>query len=494
MASRTTAVSSAFESNDFALEEATITKLQSAMERQEISAATLVDYYLARIKRCGGQLNAFICINKRARDTAAQLDEERSRGHLRGLLHGIPVVVKDNINTAELPTSGGCLALKNLQTPKDAFVVARLRAAGAIVLGKTNLHELAYSGETLSSLGGQTYNPYNLKYTPGGSSGGTAVAIAANLAVAGLGSDTFNSVRSPASACNVVGLRPTLGLVSREGLMPVTLSQDVIGPMGRTVTDVAILLGAIAIDDPNDPTTARSTCHARENYQTALKKDGLRGMRLGVVRSLSGQGKPHREVNEIMEKAIATMEGLGARVREVAVSIDIDQMIEELSLAVWEGKLHLDQYLQELGQAAPMKSLKALVKSGLHPSIGPLVKKMAAVDSPLGKTEYWQRLYPRRAELRQVLAHVFQRDQIDALVYPHQQRMVALVGKTQKERNGFLAAASGFPAITLPAGFSKIGLPVGIELMATPFQEAKLLQMAYAYEQKSQWRRSPQLN
>ncbi len=481
-------------SNAFKVEDATIAELQSAMERQEISAIALVDYYLKRIEQFNKQLNAVISVNARARETAILLDKERTAGRLRGSLHGIPIVIKDNIDTADLPTTGGCLALKDLQPKKDAFVVMKLKEAGAIILGKANLHELACSGESVSSLGGQVRNPYNLGYTPGGSSGGTAVAIAANLAAAGLGTDAVNSVRSPASACNVIGLKPTTGLVSRGGLMSLCLSQDVIGPMGRSVADVATLLELIGTDDPCDPMTAQSTGKSRSNYRACLKVSGLKQKRLGVVRSLFGERKAHQEVTGIVDQAISTMEELGAHSTVVPVNIDIDKMVEELSLVVLEGKLHFEQYLAQMGEAAPVSSLKALIKTGkVHASVQPLLKKMQAVDSPLGQAEYWQRLYSRRVELRQRLTSIFQHYRLDALIYPHQRQLVAAIGKAQKGRNGFLAAASGFPAIAIPAGFSKKGIPVGVELMAMPFQEAKLLKMAYAYEQKAKWRRSPQL-
>lgn len=464
------------------------------MARGELSAIALVDYYLDRIERFNEQLNALISVDENAREIALKRDQERAAGNLQGALHGIPVVVKDNINTADLPTTGGCAALAGLQPPEDAFVVAKLKAAGAVILGKANLHELACRGESVSSLGGQVRNPYNLGYTPGGSSGGTAAAIAANLAVVGLGTDAVNSVRSPASACNIVGLRPTAGLVSRNGLMSVSLSQDVIGPMGRTVADVAALLEVIGTDDERDPMTARSAGRKQRSYQACLKTRGLNGKRLGIVRSLFGEKKLHQDVNKLVNGAIATMEGLGAQTAVVPVNIDIEQMIEELSLILLEGKIHFEQYLEDLREAAPVESLKALIQTGdIHASVMPLLKKMQAVNSPLGQAEYWQRLYPRRAELRKILKSIFQQYRLDALVYPHQRQLVAPVGKAQKGRNGFLAAASGFPAITLPAGFSKKGLPVGIELMGLPFQEANLLQMAYAYEQKTQWRRSPNL-
>ncbi|MEO0768626.1 MAG: amidase family protein [Cyanobacteria bacterium J06649_4] len=483
-------------SDTFEIEEATIAQLQVAMAESILSASELVDYYLARIERLDETLKSLITLNPNAKITAAKLDKERSTGKLRGPLHGIPVVVKDNIDTAHMPTTGGCVAMATSQPPDDAFVVARLREAGAIILAKANLHELSCGEESVSSLGGQTCNPYDLSYTPGGSSGGTAVAIAANLAVVGLGSDTEGSVRSPAAACNIVGLRPTAGLVSRDGLMPVALSQDTIGPMGRSVTDVAALLGVIATDDPEDPMTARSTGKLHDSYHPFLKEDGLKGMRLGVIASFYGTEPACQGVNALMTAALDEMEALGAQRVSVAANIDMDGLSEELSLIRWEFRLHFEQYLETLSEpsakTAPVANLKALLKAGkVHRSIQSQLKAANAVASPLGDSDYWQRLYPQRVELRQVLTQLFQRHQINALIYPAQRQPVAAIGESQQGLNGFLAAASGFPAITVPAGFLESGLPVGLELMGLPFQEAALLKMAYAYEQKTQWRRAP---
>ncbi|MEL6471530.1 MAG: amidase family protein [Cyanobacteria bacterium J06623_4] len=485
---------SAAVSNTFEIEEATIAQLQTAMAQGKLSVGELVSHYLTRIDRLDAKLNSIIALNPKAEAIAETLDKERAAGEVRGPLHGIPLVVKDNINTVELPTTGGCIALSELQPAADAFVVSQLKAAGAIVLAKANLHELAQRGESVSGLGGQARNPYNLDYTPGGSSGGSAAAIAANFAVAGLGTDTVNSVRSPAAACNLVGLRPTIGLVSRAGLMPVALSQDVIGPMGRSVADVAILLTVMAVDDPDDPTTARSANYPTGNYSAALKKEGVAGMRLGIVPSLLGRSPAYNPVEPVADGAIATLQSLGAQCDFVPAEIDIDGLHAELSLERWEFKLHFEQYLERLGTAAPLKTLKALLRSGkVHSSIRAQLEDAEAICAPLGSDEYWQRLYPRRVELRQRLNTLFRRQRLDALVYPHQRRQVARVGEQQAGRNGFLAAASGFPAITVPAGFDDDGLPVGLELMAMPFQEAKLLQMAYAYEQATQWRRQPAL-
>lgn len=479
----------------FEIEEATIAELQTAMDRQVLNAQTLVGAYRDRIEQMNDSLNAFICLNPKAEEAAARLDKARANGDYKGLLHGIPLVVKDNIDTGDMPTTGGCKGLEGQQPSDDAFAVARLRAAGAIILGKANLHELALSGESVSGLGGQACNPYNLEYTPGGSSGGTAVAIAANLSTAGLGSDTLNSVRSPASACNIVGLRPTSGLVSRDGLMPVSLSQDVIGPMARSVADVATLLDAIACDDPTDPMTARSAGQIPRSYLTKLHVKGLKGKRLGVVASLlTASDRTDSAVVDVTRAALADMEALGARCLKVPVAIDIEQMIAELSLVKWEMKLHFNHYLAEMGEAASVKNLDALLKTNqIHSSVKPLLAKLKLINTPLGDAEYWQRLYQRRVELRETLTAILKANQLDALVYPHQRQKVARIGEKQAGRNGFLAAASGFPAIVVPAGFTPDDIPVGIELMAQPFQEAQLLQMAYAYEQATNWRQKPKL-
>ena len=490
-------------SQSFNIEELTIAQLQRAMDEGMLTAADLVKAYKDRIEQFDAQLNAFISINPKALEQAVILDQSRANGNVRGCLHGIPVVVKDNINTSELPTTGGCIALANMQATEDAFVVAKLKEAGAIILGKANLHELACRGESVSGLGGQVHNPYNLAYTPGGSSGGTAAAIAANLAACGLGSDTINSVRSPASACNIVGLRPTAGRVSRSGLMPISLTQDTIGPMGRTVEDVATLLEVISQDDPNDPMTARSVGHSggqqhtqeSNNYVSGLSEAGLAGKTLGVVASLWGDQAIHQGVNSLVEDAIATMGSLGAQTVKLAVNIDVEKMAEELSMNIWEGKLHFEQYLESLGNAAPIKTMRSLIDTEkVHASIVPILEIMDSVDTPLGYSEYWQRLYIRRAELRQRLFHLFSEYQIDALIYPHQKQPVARIGEQQKGRNGFLAAASGFPAITFPVGFVDVAegsVPVGVELMGRPFEEGNLLQMAYAYEKQVAPRRSP---
>ncbi|HEX9577827.1 MAG TPA: amidase family protein, partial [Myxococcales bacterium] len=303
------------ESPPFQIEEASVAQLQAAMAVGVLTSRELTQHYLDRIARydkAGPKLNAFLLLNPRALAEADALDQERARKGARGPLHGIPVVLKDNMNTKDLPTTGGSIAFAGAQPQEDAFVVAKLRQAGAVLLGKGNLHELARAGTTVSSLGGQTLNPYDLARTPGGSSGGPAAAVAANMAAVSLGSDTVNSIRSPASACDLVGLRPTRGLVSRSGIIPAALTQDMAGPITRTVADAAAVLEAIQGFDPKDGTTDAVRGKDLPDYAASLDKSGLRGARIGVLRSFFGQKPEHAEVNRVTDAAIARMKELGA--------------------------------------------------------------------------------------------------------------------------------------------------------------------------------------
>src|ERR1700676_5423914 len=305
---------------DFKVEEATIPELEQAFRDHRLSCHQLVQTYLDRIAaydKQGPKLNAILTLNRSALAAADLLDTSFIKGGTAGPLHCVPIVLKDNYNTADLPTTGGSLSLEGAQPDKDAFVVARLRAAGAITLGKSNMHEFALSGTTVSSLGGQTLNPHDLTRTPGGSSGGTGTAVAANLALAGTGSDTVNSIRSPASANALVGIRPTKGLVSRAGIMPVSETQDAIGPITRTVADAACLLEVMAGYDQNDPSTASSIGNSPVGYVQFLKPGGLRGARIGLLNTLIGSGSEHQEVNSVIAAAMVVLKSGGAELIEV---------------------------------------------------------------------------------------------------------------------------------------------------------------------------------
>src|SRR5882724_5135982 len=302
----------------FHLQEATIASIHEAFAGGRLTCTELTRLYLKRIEAynlSGPALHAIITVNPKAMERAAELDRQyTSNPSGTGKLHCIPIILKDNFNTADMPTTGGNVAMKKSLPPADAFVVDRIRKAGALILAKANLQEFARGGMSISSLGGQVKNPYDLNRTPGGSSGGTGASIAANFAVLGTGSDTGQSIRSPASANNLVGVRPTRGLVSRSGVIPNSQTQDEIGPIARTVMDAALLLDVMAGYDPADPITAFGVRHVPESYTQLLSKDALKGARIGVMANMFGTEERHREVNTVMAGVTAKMEALGATI------------------------------------------------------------------------------------------------------------------------------------------------------------------------------------
>jgi len=484
----------------FPVEEATIAGMHSAMVAGKLTTCRMVETYLNRITaydKTGPSLNAVISLNPRALEIADSLDRQFEKSGFVGPLHGIPVLLKDNIFTFDMPTTGGSLSLEGFIPPGDATVTQKLREAGAIILAKVNLHEFAIWGETISSIAGQTLNPYDLTRAPGGSSGGTGAGLAANFGLVGLGTDTVNSVRSPASANSIVGLRPTMGLISREGVIPYSLTQDTVGPMARTVSDVAALLNVLVGYDPNDPVTAWAVGNYPKDYRSFLNPDGLRGMRLGVMRSLFGGLEEHREVNLAMETCLCAMEEQGATLINIEDPIiDINQLLSEVSVHLYDLRQHLNDFLQNLGDAVPLHSLEEIIATGkFHQGIWNVLLK--AVQLTHEDPAYNKRLV-RQTELRIKVLEIMADFELDALVYPHQRRLVMPVGKTLIERNGVLAATTGFPAIALPGGFSAptpsapLGVPIGIELLGRPWTERKLIKMAYSLEQATRIRRSPE--
>lgn len=484
----------------FDLREATIARIHAAFARGELSCVELITGYLARIDaydKQGPELNAIITVNARALDVAAELDRRYAADpEATGPLHCIPVIVKDNFDTADLPTTGASVTLAESYPPDDAFTVRRLREAGAIVLAKSNLTELALGGTTLSSLGGQTRNPYDLSRTPGGSSGGTGAALAAGFGVLGTGSDTGQSIRSPASAQSLVGLRPTRGLVSRDGVIPNSSTQDEAGPITRTVEDAARMLDVIAGYDPADPITAFGVRQIPASYTETLDANGLEGARIGVVMDLFGRETIHEDVNTATESALAQMETAGATILRVRIP-DFDEVVSDVAVANFESKSVFNRYLADLGPEAPVRSLEEFIRrGGFHPSIRQSLEATAAVEDGLNDPEYQRRLL-RRETLRQTLMTLIADNDLDALVYPHQRRLVAPIGEPQLERNGVLSNATGFPAITIPGGFSPptgsapLGVPVGIELLGPDWSEPTLLKLAFAFEQTAQIRKPP---
>ncbi len=475
----------------FEVHEQSIVDLQSAMQAGRVTSRGLVESYLARIQaydQAGPRLNSIVLINARARDEADAFDRERADGKLRGPLHGIPVLIKDNYDTADMPTSGGTLGLATLQPARDAFQVQKLRDAGAVILGKTTMHELAAGITTISSLTGQTRNPYDLSRVPGGSSGGTGAAIGASFAAAGMGSDTCGSIRIPAANQNMVGLRGTHGLSSRAGVMPLSSTQDIAGPIARTVTDLAIMLDATVGADPADAITKDSAGRIPKSYRDALDAAGLKGARIGILRSYWGTAPEDDEVAGILRKALDGFKAQGADVIDVTVP-GLDDLLRDSSVIADEFKFDLADYLAKQPNA-PVKSLGEIIDRGLHHA--ELDATFRLRNQPEKReTEHYRQAFVKRRALRAAVLATLEELRVDALAYPTLRRKPALIGEAQGGTNCQLSATSGLPAITVPAGFTPDGLPIGLELLAGAWEEAKLLKYAYAWEQSAKPRKAP---
>ncbi|CAB3777819.1 Glutamyl-tRNA(Gln) amidotransferase subunit A [Paraburkholderia caffeinitolerans] len=480
--------------------EATVSGVHAAMQEGKLSARQLVQDHLDRIDaydQRGPGIHSVLRLNPQALAEAARLDAQAAANPAAPLarLHGVPLLIKDNIECEGMETSAGARCLRGNVPAQDAFVVRKLREAGAIVLAKTNLHELASGGETVSTLGGQTLNPYDLTRTPGGSSGGTGAGIAASFGLLGIGTDGINSIRSPASANNLVGLRPTMGLVSRSGLVPCGLTQDTVGPITRTVTDAAIVLDIIAGHDPADPVTSAGAQHIAHSYADGLDAKALNGARIGLLRHFFGDGPEHGSVNAVMQQALETLKAQGAALIEIDDAIVPDVLLADTLVHLYEMKADLDAYLANAPADVQVRSLEDVVASAsVHPSVERTLANAIALAG--NAHDYRERLQRQQALREQILALMAARG-LDALAFPHQRRLVVPIGESQAERNGVLASATGFPAIVIPAGFSAPeqhapqGVPVGLELFGRPFSEALLIRLAYAAEQALGARKPP---
>lgn len=477
--------------NFYEVHEQSIVDLQAAQTAGRVTARGLVDSYLARIQaydQAGPRLNTIVMLNPRAREDADALDRERAEKGVRGPLHGIPVVIKDNYDTADMPTSGGNLGLATMQPAADAFQVRKLREAGAVILGKTTMHELAAGITNISSLTSQTRNPYDLMRVPGGSSGGTGAAIGASLAAAGMGSDTCGSIRIPAANQNMVGLRGTHGLSSRTGVMPLSSTQDIAGPLARTVTDLAIMLDATVGPDPTDPITADGAAHIPRSYRDALTPGGLKGARIGVLRGLFGTAPEDDEVGNLVRKALDGMKTQGAEVVDITVP-GLDELLRDSSVIADEFKFDLAAYLAKQPNA-PVKSLGEIIERGLHHD--QLDATFRLRNSPEKKeTERYRQAFVKRRALRAAVLATLEEQRLAVLAYPTLRRKPAMIGEAQAGSNCQLSATTGLPAITMPAGFTADGLPIGLELLGGAFQEAALLTLAYGWEQATKPRRPP---
>ncbi len=501
-------VSNNAEAARFDLEEATLSELQQKMRAGEESARSLVEKYVRRIDsldKQGPSLHSVIELNPDAEELAAGLDAERRSKGPRGPLHGIPVLIKDNIGTADrMTTTAGSLALEGSIPPRDAFVARRLRDAGAVILGKTNLSEWAnfrstHSSSGWSGRGGQAKNPYVLDRNPSGSSSGTGAAIAASCAAVGIGTETDGSIVSPSNNCGLVGLKPTIGLVSRTGIVPIAHSQDTAGPMTRTVTDAAILLGALVGADPDDRVTAAGAARGRRDYTTFLDPNALRGARIGVPRKACFEMSVHAD--RLVEEAIAVLRKLGAVIVDPAELPPPSKVSEsQLNVLLYEFKADLNAYLASLGPKSLARSLQDLIafnerhKDREMPYFGQEIFLRAETLGPLTDPKY-----------RAALANGYRWTRtlgIDAAVAKY--RLDAFVAPTSGPApltdlvngdygpNGCstIPAVAGYPHITVPAGFA-FGLPVGLSFFGPAFSEGKLLGYAFAFEQATRHRQAP---
>ncbi|MDR1990733.1 MAG: amidase, partial [Acidobacteriaceae bacterium] len=428
-----------------------------------------------------------LTLNPHAREIAGALDEERRTKGARGILHGIPIVVKDNYATVDMPTTAGSKALEGFETHRDAFVVKKLREAGAVILGKTNLHELAYGITTISSMGGQTRNPYDPTRNPGGSSGGTGAAVAASFAAAGMGTDTCGSIRIPSAHNNLVGLRGTMGLSSRDGIVPLSLTQDIGGPLARTITDLAIMLDATVGADPADPVTTASDGHIPRTYLGVIGDRDIGDITIGILKPLFGSAPEDEEVAHIVREAVNAFRDLGATVDEIDMP-DLDSLLQNTSVITDEFKFNLRDYLASFS-SAPVHTLTEILASGrFSPAVESVLRRS---DTAVEHSSSYRAALDKRVQARQRVLEVMASHGLTALVYPTIRRTAAVIGQPQGGNNCQLSATTDLPALAIPAGFTDAGLPVGMELLGTPFSEPALLKAAYAYEQVMGPRKAP---
>jgi len=479
-----------------------INELQYKISKGVTSSRALTDSYLHCIDqndKQGPAINAVIELNPEALTIADALDKERQTRGPRGPLHGIPVLIKDNIDTADsMSTTAGSLALKGSIAAQDAFLVERLRRAGAVILGKTNLSEWANMRSTRStsgwsSRGGLTRNPYVLDRNPSGSSSGSAAAVAADFCAAAIGTETDGSIVSPASANSVVGLKPTLGLVSRSGIIPIAHSQDTAGPLTRTVEDAAIMLSVITGSDPRDPITQSSSIKTHTDYTRFLDKNGLEGARIGVARNFFGS---HQAVDHIIESAIFLMKELGAEIRDPANIITRGQFRDsEFEVLLYEFKHNLNEYLAALNPEIAVHSMKELIKFNeknketVMPFFGQETLLLAEEKGPLSDSDYLEALEKNRLLSRsEGIDATLREHDLDVIIAPTSGLpfLTDLInGDSGRGGCSSPPAVAGYPHITVPAGYV-FGLPVGLSFFGGAFQEPALLKVSYAFEQAAQ--------
>ena len=466
---------------DFQIEEATISGIHQAMSTGQLTCRLLVQHYLDRIQKYdkqGPAINAIVVVSPDAMTKAAELDAQFAKGGLTGPLHCVPAIVKDNFETIGLPTTAGSLSMKGWVSAQDAFQVRKIREAGAIVIAKSNMAEFAFSPvETVSSiLPGYTKNPYALDRVTAGSSGGTAASVSSNFGAVGLGTDTGDSIRGPAAHQSLVGIRSTMGLTSRAGVVPLSLAADIAGPLTRTVEDAAVVFQVIAGYDPADPVTAASRDKAPVLYADSLKKDGLKGTRLGVLHQAYDTPTTDKEIVSIFQRAIEDLKKQGAEVIDAAAIPEFDHLRRSQTGNCNQFKFDLNTYLAHLDPTPPLKDLEEIIKSrSFHPSIEKRLETAQAVELSPDQNPGCKSRDDFREKLRQAVLKLMDELKFDALIYPTWSNPPRLIGDLNTpagDNNQLFSPSTGFPAITVPMGFGRNNtLPSGLQFFGRPWSD-----------------------
>ena len=496
----------------YQLEEATITELQEGMKSGKYSARSIAEMYLKRVEEIdqkGPAIRSYLEINPDALAIADQLDHERRQGHVRGPLHGIPVLLKDSIDTADnLSTTGGSYALKGVPVPRDSFVAKKLREAGAVIIGKSNMSEWGYMRSTRASSGwsargGQTKNPYILTRSPCGSSSGSGAAVAANLVAVAIGAEVDGSIVCPASANSIVGIKPTVGLVSRSGIIPAAPTQDTAGPLTRTVADAALVLGSLTGIDPRDLRTEESRGKSYSDYSQFLDANGLRGARIGVARNYFGY---HEKLDALINKSIEVMKQQGAIIVDPANIETAGQFGDsELTVLLYEFKTYLEQYLRERSSTGPQSIKDLMTFNENHraiemPYFEQEIFEMADKKGPLTDKVYLDAIERnRRLAATEGIDATLKKYKLDAIVAPTYGPVMPIdliLGDhivppwTSRKWTPSAPAVAGYPHISVPAGYI-FGIPVGISFIGGAYSEPTLIKIAYAFEQATKYRKPP---
>ncbi|WP_455210371.1 amidase family protein [Kaarinaea lacus] len=489
-------------SAEFSLIETTVAKVHRALQTGRLNCKSLVSQYLARIDQYDQQtqLNAIVMVNPNAISKAKALDAEYEQSSQLRPLHCVPVILKDNFDTADMPTAAGSMVLENSIPPDDAYVVNALRKAGAIILAKSNMAEWAFSPYyTISSTRGETRNAYDLQRVPAGSSGGTASAVAANFGLVGMGSDTGNSIRGPSSHLALVGIRSTIGVVSRDGVIPLLYNRDVAGPMTRTVEDTARVLTIIAGPDPADPASEVAKAYIPTSYLDYLDPNGLKGAKIGVLRALSNTDTTDFEIAELFDKAIEDIKRLGAEIIDPFEIPDLERLTKATGFCS-RFRYDINQYFASLGNSAPVKHLQEVADQSRYHKLsqGAFKWAMSVEVTPEEQETPCVDVHgdPRRKALRDAVVQSMDALGVDALIYPTWNNPPRRLGDLESPHGNnspIIAPHADQPAITVPMGFTSNQLPAGLQIMGRPYSEAMLIKFAFAYEQATLHRKPPAL-